>query len=109
MGYNNEYLKDEGKILQEDIIDFLNNESVNLNKCSSLQSRLELYLFEFRFMCRSDSTFISNGFEVYLNNNDIDLDKLKEISNDFSKFKIFINSSFDKEYSYINLVFTIKN
>lgn len=65
-------MDNEGKILQEDIIDFLLNGNGNPE---DLGDRIELYLYEFKLFCRKPVRFAQKDFNVYLNAVDIPFEK----------------------------------
>lgn len=94
-------LGDEGKILQEDII---NSNGDN----ADLRNRLELYLYEYKLFCREPTLFKEDGFVVYLNSVELDFKKLDLILKDFNKYKLNISSQNYESYSVLNLDFTLK-
>ena len=86
-------MDNEGKILQEDIIDFLLNGNGNPE---DLGDRIELYLYEFKLFCRKPVRFAQKDFNVYLNAVDIPFEKLDALLKDLDKFTLVIYTEVDK-------------
>lgn len=93
-------MDDEGKILQNDIIDFLLTGNGDLE---DLGDRIELYLYEFKLFCRKPVRFGEKEFNVYLNAVDIPFEKLDALLKDWDKFKLVIYTESDKGFSVLNL------
>jgi len=93
-------MDNEGKILQEDIIDFLLNGNGNPE---DLGDRIELYLYEFKLFCRKPVRFAQKDFNVYLNAVDIPFEKLDALLKDLDKFTLVIYTEVDKGFSVLNL------
>ena len=79
-------MDNEGKILQEDIIDFLLNGNGNPE---DLGDRIELYLYEFKLFCRKPVRFAQKDFNVCLNAVDIPFEKLDALLKDLDKFTLY--------------------
>ena len=92
-------MDNEGKILQEDIIDFLLNGNGNP----------ELYLYEFKLFCRKPVRFAQKDFNVYLNAVDIPFEKLDALLKDLNKFTLVIYTEVDKGFSVLNLNLLLKD
>lgn len=99
-------MDDEGKILQEDIIDFLVNRKGNVEE---LGDRIELYLYEFKLFCRKPVRFGQKEFDIYLNAVDIPFEKLNALLNDWDKFNLVIYTEIDKKFSVLNLNILLKD
>ena len=99
-------LDDEGKILQEDIIDFLLTGNGDFK---DLDDRMGLYLYEFKLFCRKPVRFGKKGFNVYLNALDIPFEKLDVFLKDFDKFNLVISTEIDKGFSVLNLNLLLKD
>ena len=97
-------MDNEGKILQEDIIDFLLNGNGNPE---DLGDRIELY--EFKLFCRKPVRFGQNDFDVYLNAVDIPFEKLDALLKDLNKFALVIYTEVDKGFSVLNLNLLLKD
>ena len=93
-------MDNEGKILQEDIIDFLLNGNGNPE---DLGDRIELYLYEFKLFCRKPVRLAQKDFNVYLNAVDIPFEKLDALLKDLDKFTLVIYTEVDKGFSVLNL------
>ena len=93
-------LGDEGKILQEDIIEFLLNGNGDVK---DLGDKIELYLYEFKLFCRKPVRFGKKEFDVYLNAVDIPFEKLDALLKDWDKFKLVIYTEVDKGFGVLNL------
>ena len=99
-------LDDEGKILQEDIIDFLLTGNGDFK---DLDDRMGLYLYEFKLFCRKPVKFDKKGFNIYLNAIDIPFEKLDVFLKDFDKFNLVISTEIDKGFSVLNLNLLLKD
>ena len=64
---------DEGKILQKDLIDFIEN--ANGDK-EDLKFRIELFAYAFKLFCRKEVKFADNQFTLYLNDSILDYEKI---------------------------------
>ena len=99
-------MDNEGKILQNDIIDFLLNGKGNLE---DLGDRIELYLYEFKLFCRKPVRCGQKDFDVYLNAVDIPFEKLDALLKDLDKFNLVIYTEIDKGFSVLNLNLLLKD
>ena len=99
-------MDNEGKILQEDIIDFLLNGN---GYPEDLGDRIELYLYEFKLFCRKPVRFAQKDFNVYLNAVDIPFEKLDALLKDLDKFTLVIYTEVDKGFSVLNLNLLLKD
>ena len=99
-------LDDEGKILQEDIIEFLLTGNGDFK---DLDDRIGLYLYEFKLFCRKPVKFDKKGFNIYLNALDIPFEKLDVFLKDFDKFNLVISTEIDKGFSVLNLNLLLKD
>ena len=95
---------DEGKILQDDLEKYFT--TGNGDK-EDLISRIELYLYEFRLLCRKPVKIDRNQFIVYLNSSLLYWDKIELVKNDFDKFELEIEAVSENKDSLINLTFTL--
>ena len=93
---------DEGKILQKDLIDFI--EHGNGDK-EDLKFRIELFAYAFKLFCRKEVRLEDNQFILYLNDSILDYEKIDLLKNDLNKFEIVIEAVDDGEI-LINLNFT---
>ncbi|MBQ9025617.1 MAG: hypothetical protein IJ104_04465 [Methanobrevibacter sp.] len=94
---------DEGKILQDDLIDFIENG--NGDK-SDLIFRIELYTYAFKLFSRKEVKLDNNQFYVYLNDSILEYEKIELIKRDLDKFELVIEAVEDNGEILINLVFT---
>ncbi len=94
---------DEGKILQENLIDFIENG--NGDK-SDLIFRIELYTYAFKLFSRKEVKLDNNQFYVYLNDSILEYEKIELIKKDLDKFELVIEAVEDNGEILINLVFT---
>ena len=83
---------DEGKILQKDLIDFIEN--ANGDKEA------------FKLFSRKEVKFADNQFTLYLNDSILDYEKINLIKNDLNKFELVIEAVKDNGEILINLNFT---
>ncbi len=97
---------DEGKILQDDIINFL---LTGKGDFKDLGNRIELYLYEFKLFCRKPVRFGKKSFNVYLNAVDIPFEKLDVLLKDLDKFNLVIFAEIDKGFSVLNLNLLLKD
>ncbi|WP_407415120.1 hypothetical protein [Methanobrevibacter sp.] len=93
----------EGKILQKDIIDFIENRNGDKE---DLIFRIELFIYAFKLFCRKEIRFDNNQFIVYLNDSLLDYEKIDLLKNDFDKFELVIEAVEDGGEILINLNFT---
>ena len=95
---------DEGKILQEDLIDFMVNSNGDKE---DLTFRLELYTYAFKLFSRKSIKIDRNQFYVYLNDSILDYEKIELIKKDLDKFELVIEAVEDDGEILINLIFTL--
>ena len=93
----------EGKILQNDIIDFIENGNGDKE---DLIFRIELFTYAFKLFCRKEIKFYNNQFILYLNDSILDYEKIDLLMNDFDKFELVIEAVEDNGEILINLNFT---
>ena len=94
---------DEGKILQEDIIDYFTN---NKGDKEELSSRIELYAYAFKLFCRKPVKIHNNEFTIFLNDSLMEYEKVNLLMNDLTKFGLIIDAVEDDGEIFINLNFT---
>ena len=93
---------DEGKILQNDLIEFITNGNGDKD---DLVFRIELFTYAFKLFSRKEVRFENNQFHVYLNDSILDFEKIELIKKDFDKFELVIEAVEDKGETLINLNF----
>ena len=94
---------DEGKILQNDLIDFITNGNGDKE---DLIFRIELFTYAFKLFSRKEVKFENNQFFVYLNDSILDFEKINLIKKDLDKFELVIEAVKDNGEVLINLNFT---
>ena len=94
---------DEGKILQNDLIDYIVNSNGDKE---DLIFRIELFTYAFKLFSRKEVKFENNQFFVYLNDSILDFEKIDLIKKDFDKFELVIEAVEDNGEILINLNFT---
>ncbi|MBE6504148.1 MAG: hypothetical protein IJP99_02960 [Methanobrevibacter sp.] len=94
---------DEGKILQNDLIDFITNGNGDKE---DLIFRIELFTYAFKLFSRKEVKFENNQFFVYLNDSILDFEKIDLIKKDLDKFELVIEAVRDNGEVLINLNFT---
>ncbi len=94
---------DEGKILQNDLIDFIVNGNGDKE---DLIFRIELFTYAFKLFSRKEVKFEKNQFFVYLNDSILDFEKIDLIKKDLDKFELVIEAVKDNGEVLINLNFT---
>ena len=72
-----------------------------------LISRVELYLYEFRLLCRKPVKIDKNQFIIYLNSSLLNWNKIELVKNDFNNFELEIESVSENNNVLINLTFTL--
>ena len=95
---------DEGKILQDDFEKFF---TAGVGNKEDLISRVELYLYEFRLLCRKPVKIDKNQFIIYLNSSLLNWNKIELVKNDFNNFELEIESVSENNNVLINLTFTL--
>lgn len=94
---------DEGKILQNDLIDYIEN---GAGDEYDLVSRIEMYTYAFKIFSRKEVKLTGNQFFVYLNDSILDYEKIELIKKDLDKFELVIEAVEDNCEILINLNFT---
>lgn len=94
---------DEGKILQNDLIDYIVNSNGDKE---DLIFRIELFTYAFKLFSRKEVKFENNQFFVYLNDSILDFEKIDLIKKDLDKFELVIEAVEDNGEILINLNFT---
>ncbi|WP_407380426.1 hypothetical protein [Methanobrevibacter sp.] len=94
---------DEGMILQDDLIDFIENRNGDR---SDLIFRIELYTYAFKLFSRKEVKFDNNQFYVYLNDSLLEYEKIGLIKKDLDKFELVIEAVEENGEILINLIFT---
>lgn len=94
---------DEGKILQNDLIDYIEN---GAGDEYDLVSRIEMYTYAFKLFSRKEVKLTDNQFFVYLNDSILDYEKIELIKKDLDKFELVIEAVEDNGEILINLNFT---
>lgn len=94
---------DEGKILQNDLIDYIEN---GAGDEYDLISRIEMYTYAFKLFSRKEVKLTDNQFFVYLNDSILDYEKIELIKKDLDKFELVIEAVEDNGEILINLNFT---
>ena len=94
---------DEGKILQNDLIDYIEN---GAGDEYDLVSRIEMYTYAFKLFSRKEVKLTGNQFFVYLNDSILDYEKIELIKKDLDKFELVIEAVEDNCEILINLNFT---
>ncbi len=94
---------DEGKILQNDLIDYIEN---GAGDEYDLVSRIEMYTYAFKLFSRKEVKLTGNQFFVYLNDSILDYEKIELIKKDLDKFELVIEAVEDNSEILINLNFT---
>ncbi|MBE6511253.1 MAG: hypothetical protein E7Z74_08375 [Methanobrevibacter millerae] len=94
---------DEGKILQNDLIDYIEN---GAGDEYDLVSRIEMYTYAFKLFSRKEVKLTGNQFFVYLNDSILDYEKIELIKKDLDKFELVIEAVEDNGEILINLNFT---
>ena len=80
---------DEGKILQNDLIDYIEN---GAGDEYDLVSRIEMYTYAFKLFSRKEVKLTGNQFFVYLNDSILDYEKIELIKKDLDKFELVIEA-----------------
>ncbi len=93
----------EGKILQKDLIDFIENGNGDKD---DLKFRIEYFAYAFKLFCRKETNFQDNQFILYLNDSLLDYEKIDLIKKDLNKFELVIEAVEDNGEILINLNFT---
>ena len=93
----------EGEILQNDLIDYIENGNGDKN---DLIFRIELFTYAFKLFSRREVKLDNNQFIVYLNDSILDYEKIDLITKDLDKFELVIEAVEDKGEILINLNFT---
>lgn len=93
----------EGEILQNDLIDYIENGNGDKN---DLIFRIELFTYAFKLFSRREVKLDNNQFIVYLNDSILDYEKIGLITKDLDKFELVIEAVEDKGEILINLNFT---
>ena len=93
---------DERKILQEDLIDYMEN---SVGDEYDLTSRIEMYTYAFKLFSRKEVKLKDNQFSVYLNDSILDYEKIELIKKDLDKFELVIEAVEDNGEILINLNF----
>ena len=94
---------DEGKSLQNDLIDYIEN---GAGDEYDLVSRIEMYTYAFKLFSRKEVKLTGNQFFVYLNDSILDYEKIELIKKDLDKFELVIEAVEDNSEILINLNFT---
>lgn len=94
---------DEGKILQEDLKKYFEN---NDGDKQDLIFRLELYFYAFKLFCRKKVKIDRNQFTIYLNDSILEWDLIKLVMDDFTDFEFEIEAVKENSDVLINLNFT---
>ena len=94
---------DEGKILQEDLKKYFEN---NEGDKQDLIFRLELYFYAFKLFCRKEVKIDRNQFTIYLNDSILEWDLIKLVMEDFTDFEFEIEVVKENSDVLINLNFT---
>ena len=93
----------EGKILQKDLIDFIENGNGDKD---DLKFRIEYFSYAFKLFCRKEVNLENNQFTLYLNDSLLDYEKIDLIKKDLDKFELVIEAVEDNGEILINLIFT---
>ena len=93
----------EGKVLQNDLIDFMANGNGDKE---DLIFRIELFTYAFKLFSRKEVKLDNNQFFVYLNDSILDFEKIDLIKKDLDKFELVIEAVEDNGEILINLNFT---
>lgn len=96
---------DEGVILQDDLIHYFESGEGDVN---DLETRLELYLYEFNIFLRKSPKLSHSDIIAYLNDTKIDLEQLELVKKDLNKFEISISPELDNGKSQLNLNFIFR-
>ena len=94
---------DEGKILQEDLKKYFEN---NDGDKGDLIFRLELYFYAFKLFCRKEVKIDRNQFTIFLNDSILEWDLIKLVMDDFIDFEFEIEAVKENNDVLINLNFT---
>ncbi|MBR1610343.1 MAG: hypothetical protein IJ672_02490 [Methanobrevibacter sp.] len=94
---------DEGKILQEDLKKYFEN---NDGDKEDLIFRLELYFYAFKLFCRKEVKIDRNQFTIFLNDSILEWDLIKLVMDDFTDFEFEIEAVKENNDVLINLNFT---
>lgn len=94
---------DEGKILQNDLIDYIVN---GKGDKEDLIFRIELFTYAFKLFSRKEVKFVNNQFILYLNDSILDYEKIDLVTKDLNKFELVIEAVEDDGEILINLIFT---
>ena len=94
---------DEGKILQEDLKKYFEN---NDGDKEDLIFRLELYFYAFKLFCRKEVKIDRNQFTIFLNDSILEWDLIKLVMDDFIDFEFEIEAVKENNDVLINLNFT---
>lgn len=94
---------DEGKILQDDLIDYIANGNGDRQ---DLIFRIELFTYAFKLFSRKEVKLDNNQFTVYLNDSILEYEKINLIKKDLDKFELVIEAVDDNGEILQNLVFT---
>lgn len=96
---------DEGKLLQEDLINFFVD---GIGDKEDLSLRVELYLYAFKLFTRRSVQINKSDFVVYLNAYDVEYDLLKLVKNDLNNFEIVISTELENNNPFLNLNFILR-
>lgn len=95
---------DEGKILQEDLKDYIINGNGDEQ---DLILRIEMYFYAFKLFCRQSVKIDRNQFIIYLNDSLLDWNLIKLVMDDLSDFELEIEAVKENRDVLINLNFTL--
>ncbi|MBQ2636091.1 MAG: hypothetical protein IJG09_05265 [Methanobrevibacter sp.] len=94
---------DEGKILQDDLKKYFEN---NDGDKQDLIFRLELYFYAFKLFCRKEVKIDRNQFTIFLNDSILEWELIKLVMDDFTDFEFEIEAVKENNDVLINLNFT---
>lgn len=94
---------DEGRILQDDLIDYIVNGNGDRD---DLIFRIELFAYAFKLFSRKEIQLVKNQFTIYLNDSILEYEKINLIKKDFNKFELVIEAVEDNGEILQNLIFT---
>ena len=94
---------DEGKILQDDLKNYFEN---NDGDKQDLIFRLELYFYAFKLFCRKEVKIDRNQFIIFLNDSILEWNLIKLVMDDFTDFEFEIEAVKENNDVLINLNFT---
>ena len=95
---------DEGKILQEDLKEFIAN---GKGDAEDLALRLEMYFYAFKLFCRKPVRIDRNQFIIYLNDSLLDYHLINLVKEDLTDFELEIEAVKENRDVLINLNFTL--